>query len=63
VQGFRWVEGSYDRHVLAENLTTRDVGFWPLGFAPPLGGPGLGVDVDPAALERMTIQREEVLFG
>ena len=38
VRGFRWVEGSYDRHVLAENLTTRDVSFLPLGFARPLAG-------------------------
>jgi muconate cycloisomerase len=63
VRGFRWVEGSYDRHVLAENLTTRDVAFWPLGFAPPLGGPGLGVDVDRTALERMTVRHQEVVFG
>jgi muconate cycloisomerase len=63
VQGFRWVEGSYDRHVLAENLTTRDLGFYPLGFAPPLKGPGLGVDVNPEALGRMTVRHEEVSFA
>jgi muconate cycloisomerase len=62
VQGFRWVEGSYDRHILAENLTTRDVSFWPLGFAPPLGGPGLGVEVNPDALQRMAVRHEEVVF-
>jgi muconate cycloisomerase len=63
VRGFRWVEGSYDRHVLAENLTTHDVSFWPLGFAPPLAGPGLGVDVDPEALRRMTVRHQEVVFA
>jgi muconate cycloisomerase len=62
VRGFRWVEGSYDRHVLAENLTTRDVGFWPLGLAPPLRGPGLGVVVNDEALERLTVRRTEVVF-
>jgi muconate cycloisomerase len=62
VSGFRWVEGSYDRHVLAENVTKRDLGFLPLGLAPPLGGPGLGIDVDPAALERMTVRHQEVSF-
>jgi muconate cycloisomerase len=62
VSGFRWVEGSYDRHVLAENVTKRDLGFLPLGLAPPLGGPGLSIDVDPAALERMTVRHQEVSF-
>jgi len=62
VRGFRWVEGSYDRHVLAENLTTRDVSFLPLGFAPPLAGPGLGVEVSADALERMSVRHEEVVF-
>jgi muconate cycloisomerase len=62
VRGFRWLEGSYDRHVLAENLTTRDVSFYLHGFAPPLRGPGLGVDVNPEALERMTVRHEEVSF-
>jgi L-alanine-DL-glutamate epimerase-like enolase superfamily enzyme len=27
-----------------------------------LRGPGLGVDVDPEALERMTVRHEEVAF-
>jgi muconate cycloisomerase len=62
VRGFRWVEGSYDRHVLVENLTTRDVSFLPFGFAPPLRGPGLGVMVSVGALERMTVRHEEVAF-
>jgi muconate cycloisomerase len=62
VHGFRYVEGSYDRHILAENLTTRDLFFHPWGWAPPLVGPGLGVDVDPGALERMTVRHEEVSF-
>jgi L-Ala-D/L-Glu epimerase / N-acetyl-D-glutamate racemase len=62
VRGFRYVEGSYDRHVLAENLTTRNLYFHPWGWAPPLRGPGLGVEVDPGALERMTVRHEEVVF-
>jgi muconate cycloisomerase len=60
VRGFRWVEGSYDTHILAENLTTRNLFFYPLGFAPPLRGPGLGVVVNREALERMTVRRAEV---
>jgi muconate cycloisomerase len=60
VRGFRYVEGSYDRHVLAENVTTRNLTFHPWGWAPPLRGPGLGVDVDPDALDRMTVRHAEV---
>jgi muconate cycloisomerase len=60
VRGFRYVEGSYDRHVLAENVTTRNLSFHPWGWAPPLRGPGLGVDVDPVALDRMTVRHAEV---
>jgi L-alanine-DL-glutamate epimerase-like enolase superfamily enzyme len=62
VRGFRYVEGSYDRHVLAENLTTRHLSFLPWGWAPPLAGPGLGVEVDVEALGRMTVRHEEVSF-
>jgi muconate cycloisomerase len=63
VRGFRWVEGSYDRHILAANVTAHDVSFLPLGFAPPLRGPGLGVAVDQEALERLTVRHEEVRFA
>lgn len=60
VRGLRYVEGSYDRHVLAENLTVEDMTFGYGGRARPLKGPGLGVHVDPAALERMTVERWEI---
>ena len=63
VYGLRYVEGSYDRHVLAENLTTPDITFLYGGRAWPLDGPGLGVDVDPDRLERMTVARREVRYG
>ena len=60
VRGFRYVEGSYDRHVLAENLTTPDITFGYGGRARPLVGPGLGVGVDPAALARLTVTHREI---
>lgn len=63
VKGIRYVEGSYDRHVLASNLTVEDVTFRYGGWAPPLTGPGLGVTVDPQALERMTVARKEISYG
>ena len=62
IDGLRYVEGSYDRHVLAANLTVEDVTFGYGGRARPLDGPGLGVRVDPAELERMTVTRREVRY-
>ncbi len=62
VDGFRYVEGSYDRHVLAENLTTPDITFGYGGKAPALKGQGLGVEVDPEALERLAVRRQEIRY-
>ncbi len=62
VGGLRWLEGSYDRHLVKEALGTQDVTFGWGGRARALPGPGLGVDIDPAALERVRV-RQEVLFG
>jgi muconate cycloisomerase len=58
----RYVEGSYDRHLVREALGTQDITFRWGGWAPALAGPGLGVTVDPAALERVTT-RKEMLLG
>jgi L-alanine-DL-glutamate epimerase-like enolase superfamily enzyme len=57
VRGFRYVEGSYDRHVLARNITTRGVNFTIHGLARPIKGPGLGVDVDETALDALTVRK------
>lgn len=62
VPTFRYVEGSYDRHVLAANLTIEDPTFGYGGWAPPLLGPGLGVRVDPEALDRLTVRRQEIRY-
>ena len=62
LRGLRYVEGSYDRHVLAANLIVEDITFGYGGWAPPLAGPGLGVTVDPEALERMTVDRKEISY-
>jgi muconate cycloisomerase len=63
VRHLRYVEGSYDRHVLARNLVREDVTFRYGGRAPALAGPGLGVTVDPQALESLTVARQEVDLG
>ncbi len=62
VRGIRYLEGSYDRHVLAHNLIAEDMTFRYGGWARPLGGPGLGVTVLPKALERMTVAHREVRY-
>ncbi len=61
VGGLRWREGSYDRHLVRERLGNRDITFGWGGWAPALPGPGLGVTVDPRALERVTIRKEALL--
>lgn len=60
VRGIRYLEGSYDRHVLARNLIDGDITFGYGGRARPLAGPGLGVTVNPDSLASMTVRLEEV---
>ena len=62
VAGIRFLEGSYDRHVLAANLIDEDITFRYGGRAKPLAGPGLGVTVNPEALARLTIEHREVNY-
>ena len=62
VESLRYVEGSYDRHILAANLTRQDLTFGYGGRARPLNGPGLGVDVDPGSLDAMTMSSREVHY-
>lgn len=62
VAGLRHLEGSYDRYLVRESLGTRDITFGRGGRAPKLTGPGLGIAIDQAALERVTL-RKEVLLG
>src|SRR5207253_4685063 len=53
VRDIRYLEGSYDRHLVKEALGTRDLTFGWGGWARALAGPGLGVEVGSAALERV----------
>jgi muconate cycloisomerase len=61
VGGLRYLEGSYDRHLVRERLANRDITFGWGGWARALPGPGLGVTVDPRALERVTVRKEALL--
>ena len=61
VSGLQSVEGSYDRHLVREPLGTTDLTFRWGGWAPALAGPGLGVLLDSAALERVLIRKVPIL--
>jgi muconate cycloisomerase len=62
IAGLRYLEGSYDRHILAANLTQQDLTFGYGGRAAPIAGPGLGVTVDTAALEMMSVCHREISY-
>jgi muconate cycloisomerase len=61
VAKLRYLEGSYDRHLVYEALGTMDISFGRGGKAPALAGLGLGVTIDPAALTRVTIRKEQLV--
>lgn len=61
VSGLRYLEGSYDRHLVRNSLTMEDITFARGGLAPALTAPGLGVTVDPAKLAAIEVRREVLL--
>ena len=61
VAGLRYLEGSYDRHLVREALGEQDLTFRWGGWAAALPGPGLGVRIDPRALQRVTTRKEPLL--
>jgi L-alanine-DL-glutamate epimerase-like enolase superfamily enzyme len=62
IAGLRYVEGSYDSHVLAKNIILEDLTFGFRGWAAPIEGAGLGVSVDPLLLESLTVATREVRY-
>ncbi len=58
VANIRYLEGSYDRHLVRERLTVQDLTFGRRGLAPTLVAPGLGIDIDEAALRRVTVREQ-----
>jgi L-alanine-DL-glutamate epimerase-like enolase superfamily enzyme len=62
VAGLRYLEGSYDRHLVREALATKDLTFGWGGWAKALPGPGLGIALDQQALQRVTV-REDTLVS
>jgi muconate cycloisomerase len=61
VGGLRYLEGSYDRHLVREPLSRVDLTFGWGGWAPALPGAGLGITLDPQALRRVTVREESLL--
>ncbi|QDU80365.1 L-Ala-D/L-Glu epimerase [Polystyrenella longa] len=58
VAGIKHLEGSYDRFLVRENLIKRDITFGWGGKAPELTGPGLGVEIDTDAINRLKLQEQ-----
>ena len=63
VRGIRYLEGSYDRHILRELLTREDVTFGYGGRAAALPGPGLGVTICPDVLKRLMVRQQTHRLG
>lgn len=63
VKGIRNLEGSFDRHLVWDALTTADLTFARGGWAPALVGCGLGATFDPARLDAVTVRREVLVGG
>jgi L-alanine-DL-glutamate epimerase-like enolase superfamily enzyme len=61
VAALRYVEGSYDRHLVWEALAVEDLTFRRDGSAPMLVGSGLGVTIDPARVDWVTKRKEKLL--
>jgi L-Ala-D/L-Glu epimerase len=56
-------DGSYDRFILKENITEKDVTFGPGGKAGPLDGHGLGVTVESEKLARLSDFKTSLLIN
>ena len=58
VAGIKYLEGSYERHLVRERLTVEDLTFARGGWAAALNKPGLGVTINPAGLTRVTVSED-----
>ncbi|MBX3399360.1 MAG: dipeptide epimerase [Gemmataceae bacterium] len=61
VKDIRYLEGSYDRHLIAKNVILDDITFRRGGKAPMLVGSGTGVTVNPVLLDAMTVAKENLV--
>lgn len=63
VKNIRFLEGSYDRHLLQRLVTCEDITFKYGGKAPALTGPGLGVTIDESRLAELAVKHAEIAIG
>jgi muconate cycloisomerase len=56
----RYLEGSYDRHLFRQLLTNEDMTFGRAGRAAALTSPGLGVTMNPAALQQVLVKEQVI---
>jgi L-Ala-D/L-Glu epimerase len=63
VKGIRYLEGSYDRHLLRELPTNEDVTFGYGGRALALNQRGWGVTINPQVLNRIKIDEKQWVWG
>jgi muconate cycloisomerase len=61
VKNIRYLEGSYDRHLVREWLSNEDITFHRGGKAPMLVGSGLGVAIEPVRIQNVTVRKEKLL--
>lgn len=61
VADLRYLEGSYDRHLVRESLSRDDLTFGRGGWAPMLVGTGTGANVDLQRLEAVTVRKESLV--
>lgn len=63
VRSIRYCEGSADRHLVLDQLTTEDLTFGRGGWAPALDRPGLGITIDESTVDRLTLQKQSFLLS
>lgn len=63
VRDLAFLEGSYDRHVLTEPFAEQDITFGYGGRAKPLSSAGLGIEIDMAKLDSVTVLRKEITYA
>jgi L-alanine-DL-glutamate epimerase-like enolase superfamily enzyme len=61
VKDIRYLEGSYDRHLITKNVSLEDITFRRGGKAAMLPGSGTGVVVNPVLLDAMTVKKESLV--
>ena len=62
VAGLRYLEGSFDRHLVWERLSEEDITFSRRGgWASALVGCGTGVTIDPARVDWVTVRKEKLI--